>query len=74
MKAVRVRVENGQITGRAPAGFPEGDVEVCLAVPDEEMSPDDAARLDAALEEGWRCIEQGRFRPGADVLADLRRR
>jgi predicted transcriptional regulator len=38
------------------------------------MSADDAIRLEAALEEGWRCIEQGRFRPATEVLADLRRK
>jgi hypothetical protein len=74
MKAVRVRVEKGQITGRAPAGFPEGDIEVCLAEPDESMSPEEEARLADALEAGWRCIDEGRFRPAADVIGDLRRR
>ena len=74
MKAVRVHVENGHITGQAPAGFPEGDVDVCLAEPDESLTVEEEARLDTALEAGWRCIEEGRFRPAADVVADLRRR
>jgi hypothetical protein len=73
MKAVRVHVDNGQISGRAPAGFPEGDVEVCLADPDERMTPEEEERLLEALEAGWRCIEEGRFRPASDVIADLRR-
>jgi hypothetical protein len=74
MKAVRVRVENGQITGRAPEGFPEGEVDMCLAVPDDGMGPEELERLNASLDEGWRCIEEGRLRPAADLLADLRRR
>jgi hypothetical protein len=74
MKAVRVHVENGEISGRAPAGFPEGDVEVCLAAPDDDMTTEEVARLNAALETGWRCIEQGRFRPASDVIEALRRR
>jgi hypothetical protein len=74
MKAVRVHVKNGQITGQAPAGFPEGDVDMCLAEPDDEMSPEEAERLNAALEAGWRCIEEGRFRPAAEVLESLRRK
>ena len=74
MRAVRVRVQNGEITGRAPAGFPEGDVEVCLVDPDEGMTAEEEARLNAALEAGWQCVEQGRFRPAAEVLEALRRR
>jgi hypothetical protein len=74
MKAVRVHVENGEISGRAPAGFPEGDVEVCLAEPEESMTADEEARLNAALEAGWHCIEQGRVRPASDVIEALRRR
>ncbi len=68
MKAVKVRVENGEIRGRAPAGFPEGEIDVCLAEPDEPMSPEEQAALDA----GWRCIEEGRFRPAQYFLAELR--
>ena len=74
MKALRVRVQNGEISGRAPAGFPEGDVDVRLAEADDDMTADEAAQLDDVLNAGWRCIEDGRFRPAADVLADLRRR
>jgi hypothetical protein len=74
MKAVRVHVQKGQISGRAPAGFPEGEVDVCLAEPDDDMTAEEKARLNAALEAGWRCVEEGRFRPAADVIADLRRR
>ena len=35
MKAIRVRVENGQITGDAPPGMPEGDVDLVLADEDD---------------------------------------
>lgn len=74
MKAIRVRVENGRITGNAPAGLPEGDVELCLAEPDDAMTDEETARLNEALARGFESIKAGRFRPAAAVIADLRRR
>ena len=74
MKAIRVRVENGRITGDAPAGLPEGEVELCLAEPDDDMTDDEAARLNDALARGFESIKAGRFRPASAVIADLRRR
>ena len=74
MKAIRVRVENGRITGDAPAGLPDGEVDLCLAEPDDEMSDEELARLNEALARGFASITAGRFRPAADVIADIRRR
>ncbi|MBI2893553.1 MAG: hypothetical protein HYY06_08365 [Deltaproteobacteria bacterium] len=73
MKAIRVRVENGRITGDAPPGLPEGDVDLCLAEPEEQMSEDELALLDEALARGFEAIRAGRFRQAADVISDLRR-
>jgi len=74
MKAIRVRVENGRITGDAPPGLPDGEVDLCLAEPDDEMSDDELTRLNAALARGFESIRAGRFRGAADVISDLRRR
>jgi hypothetical protein len=74
MKAIRVRVENGRITGNAPPGLPDGDVDLCLAEPDDEMSDDELSRLNAALARGFESIQAGRFRAAADVISDLRGR
>jgi hypothetical protein len=74
MKTVRVRVENGRITGQAPPGFPEGDVEVRLVEPEDEMSDEELQRLDEALARGFESIKAGRFRPASDVIAALRHR
>lgn len=74
MKAIRVRVENGRITGDAPAVLPEGEVELCLAEPDDEMTDDERARSNEALSRGFESIKAGRFRPATAVIADLRRR
>jgi hypothetical protein len=73
MKAIRVRVENGRISGEAPPGLPDGEVDLCLADPEDQMSDDELARLNEALAKGFEAIKAGRFRPAADVIADLRR-
>jgi hypothetical protein len=73
VKAIRVRVENGRISGEAPPGFPEGEVELCLADPGDQMTDEELGRLDEALARGFESIKAGRFRPAADVIADLRR-
>ena len=70
MKAIRVRVENRRSAG-GPSG---GDVELCLAEPDDDMTDDEAARLNDALARGFESIKAGRFRPASAVIADLRRR
>ena len=74
MKAIRVRIENGRISGDAPAGLPDGEVDLCLADPDDEMNDDELARLNEALASGFESIKAGRFRPAAAVISDLRRR
>jgi hypothetical protein len=53
MKAIRVRVENGRISGEAPPGFPEGEVDLCLAEPEDRMSDDELTRLNEALARGF---------------------
>lgn len=72
MKAVRVRVQNGRITGEAPPGLPEG--EVALADADDDMTEAELARLNDALERGLESVKAGRFRPARDAIADLRQR
>jgi hypothetical protein len=72
MKAIRVHVENGRITGEAPEGLPDGDLDLVLAEPEDEMSDAELARLNEALSRGFDAVKAGRFRPAADVSADLR--
>jgi S-adenosylmethionine:diacylglycerol 3-amino-3-carboxypropyl transferase len=74
MKAIRVRIENGRITGDAPPGLPEGEVDLVLADAEDEMTEAELARLNDALERGFEAIKAGRFRPARDVIADLRHR
>ncbi len=74
MRALKVHVQDGRITGDAPPGLPEGELDLCLAEPEDEMSDEDAARVNDVLESGWQAIQAGRFRPVADVIAELRAR
>ena len=74
MKSIRVRVENGRISGDAPPGIPDGELELRLAEPEDDMSDEELARLNDALARGFASLEAGRFRSATDVIADLRRR
>lgn len=71
MEALKVRVENGKIVGEAPRGFADGtELELCLAEPDDEMTADELAALQEALDAGWRSMVAGRYRPAGEVLAE----
>lgn len=74
MKAIRVRVENGRISGDAPAGLPEGEIDLVLADGEDEMTEAEVARLNDALELGLEAIKTGRFRPAREAIAELRHR
>ena len=75
MGTLKVRVEKGKLVGDAPAGLVEGtELELCLAEPDDEMSPEELAQLRTALDAGWRSVEAGRFRPADELVAELRAR
>ena len=45
MKGIRVHVENGRISGDAPPGLPDGDVDLVLADGDDEMTEAELALL-----------------------------
>src|ERR1043165_8742658 len=68
MKAIRVRVENGRITGDAPPGLPEGEIDLVLADTDDDMPDAELARLNNALERGFEALKVGRFRAARDVI------
>ena len=75
MEALKVRVENGKIIGDAPRGLADGtELELCLAEPQEEMSEEELAALQDALDAGWRSMEAGRYRPAEEVIAEVRSR
>ena len=75
VKAIRVHIANGQITGVAPPGVPDGPIDLCLVDDDgDEPVGEELARLNDALRRGFESMQAGRGRAAADVIADLRRR
>jgi len=61
VKAVRAHVQNGQIVLDDPIELPEGmAVEVLLGDPDE-LTAEERARIEAAVEEGAEDFERGDF-------------
>lgn len=75
MQNLKVRVVNGRVVGDAPPGLPDGtELELCLADPGDDMTDDELADLNRALEAAWRSVESGRLRAAQDVISDLRSR
>ena len=54
--------------------MPDGEVDVCLAEPDDDMTDEELERLNLALEAGWRSLQAGRVRPATEAIAALRAR
>ena len=74
-KTFRFRVQGGKLIGEAPASLVEGTkLELCLAEPEEQMTDEEAAALERALDAAWRSMEAGRVRPARDLIAELRTR
>ena len=65
MKALRVRVENGRITGEAPAGLPDEDVYLCIAEEDDGMSAVELERLNDALARGFAWLRAAQTPSGS---------
>jgi len=52
MKGISIRVENGKISGEAPAGLPDGEYVLALVEPDDEETDEADDALEAALHRG----------------------
>ena len=73
MKTIKVRVEGGRIVGEAPPRLLEGtELELCIADPGDGMTEEELAKLNRALETAWRSVKEGRVRPAAEVIAEIR--
>ncbi len=73
MKAISIHVENGQITGRAPSGLPDGNFELALVQPEDEMTEEEFVLLEEALARGIDAVREGRTRPAASFATELLR-
>lgn len=71
MKGISIRVENGKISGEAPAGLPDGEYVLALMEPDDETDEAAAAALEAALHRGLDDVRHGRTRAADEFAAEL---
>jgi hypothetical protein len=74
MKAIAIHVENGKISGDAPAGLPDGDFELALVQPPDDLTDDEFAKVEAVLLRGVEAVRVGATQDAADVAARLLRR
>lgn len=74
MSPLKARVECGRIRLDEPTSLPDGTV-LNLVVDDEgdDLDERDREALAAAIEKAARSAREGRFRPAADLIDDLRR-
>ena len=75
MDALKARVVNGRLVMNEPTDLPEGE-EVNLVVADDwgEMSEEERAELDRALEESIAQAKAGQLVDAEVVMAELRSR
>jgi hypothetical protein len=60
MRALKAKVRGGRLVVDEPADLPEGtEVELRLVGPEDEFSPEERARLDAALDAGIAAARSG---------------
>jgi hypothetical protein len=59
MKAISIHIENGKISGEAPAGLPDGDFELALVQPADDLSEEEFAALEAMLLRNSEAVQRG---------------
>lgn len=71
--AVKVRVQDGQLVVVEPAALPEGSEWRLVPLDSlaEEMSAEERAELEEAIEEGYRDIEKGDVVDGIEFAEQL---
>ncbi len=72
MQPLKATVRNGKlVVDETPTDLPEG-TEVELVVVEDELDPDEKARLLQAIEDGEEDIERGDYMDGFEFVAQLR--
>ena len=72
---MKARVVNNRIVLDEPTDLPEG-TELNLVVDDggDELTSEERAVLDRAIETAWDSVKSGKVRPAAELLQSLRGR
>jgi hypothetical protein len=73
MQAVRAHVENGRIVADEPVDLPDGTLLGVLPVDEieEELSVEERAEIEQAIEEGYGDFERGDFEYAREFAARL---
>ncbi len=72
VNALKAHVKNGRIVVDEPTDLPEGtELYLVQADPDDDMSDDERAELEAAIDEGLADFEQGRIVSEETIRAKL---
>ncbi len=72
MQALKAHVKGGRLVLDEPTDLPEGAEVELMAVDDEDVDPEDRARLLEAIEEGFADFERGDHMDGFEFIAQLR--
>jgi hypothetical protein len=73
MSTLHARVQGGQIVVEERTDLPEGtQLTLVMIEPDDEMTPEERAELEAEVERGRAAIAAGQGISGADLLARVR--
>jgi hypothetical protein len=70
MRALKAQVRGGRLVLDEPTDLPDG-TEVELVPVDEDLDPEERARLDAALERSWAQAKAGQLVDGDAVIEKL---
>jgi hypothetical protein len=73
MKAISIHVQNGKISGEAPAGLPDGDFEVALVQPPDDLSHEEFEQVEAVLKRGVEAIRRRETQDAVTFAARLLR-
>ncbi len=74
MNALKALVKNGRIVVDEPTDLPEGTVVHLIPTVEEEMTSEERAELNGALEESLDEMRAGKTLDGAALIAALRSR
>jgi len=74
VRVLRAKVRAGRLVVDEPTDLPEGSEVELLVLPDDELDPEERARLLQAIEDGARDYERGAHMAADEFLAQLRAR
>jgi len=74
MRALKARVRGGRLVLDEPTDLPEGTEVELVASDEDDLDPEERARLDAALERSMAQARAGQVIDGAKVIGDLLKR